>query len=107
MNHPRTLTPKDKLIEFLLYTTPNHDIKVEIFINNETVWLPQKRMAELFGVDRTVVTKHLKNIFDSGELEEDSVSAKIAHTAQDGKNYNTKFYNLDAIFSVGYRVCQR
>ncbi|MCK5111462.1 MAG: virulence RhuM family protein [Arcobacteraceae bacterium] len=98
------LTLKDELTEFLLYTTPNSDIKVEIYMNNETVWLPQKRIAELFGVDRTVITKHLKNIFESEELEEDSVSAKIAHTAEDGKNYNTKFYNLDAILSVGYRV---
>lgn len=98
------LTIKDELTEFLLYTTPNNDIKVETYLHNETLWLPQKRIAELFGVDRTVVTKHLKNIFESGELEENSVSAKIAHTAQDGKKYNTKFYNLDAILSVGYRV---
>jgi len=98
------LTIKDELTEFLLYTTPNNDIKVETYLHNETLWLPQKRIAELFGVDRTVVTKHLKNIFASGELEEDSVSAKIAHTANDGKKYNTKFYNLDAILSVGYRV---
>ena len=95
---------KDELTEFLLYTTPNSDIKVETYLHNETVWLPQKRIAELFGVDRTVVTKHLKNIFESKELDENSVSAKIAHTAEDGKKYNTKFYNLDAILSVGYRV---
>lgn len=98
------LTIKDSFTEFLLYTTPSSDVKVEIFLHNESVWLPQKRMAELFGVDRTVITKHLKNVFDSAELDEDSVSAKIAHTAQDGKNYQTKFYNLDAILSVGYRV---
>ncbi|WP_320033787.1 virulence RhuM family protein [Halarcobacter sp.] len=98
------LTIKDELTDFLLYTTPNNDIKVETYLHNETLWLPQKRIAELFGVDRTVVTKHLKNIFESGELEENSVSAKIAHTAEDGKKYNTKFYNLDAILSVGYRV---
>ena len=98
------LTIKDELTDFLLYTTPNKDIKVETYLHNETLWLPQKRIAELFGVDRTVITKHLKNIFESGELEENSVSAKIAHTAEDGKKYNTKFYNLDAILSVGYRV---
>ncbi|MGD9553195.1 MAG: virulence RhuM family protein [Arcobacteraceae bacterium] len=98
------LTIKDELTDFLLYTTPNSDIKVETYLHNETLWLPQKRIAELFGVDRTVVTKHLKNIFESKELEENSVSAKIAHTALDGKKYNTKFYNLDAILSVGYRV---
>jgi hypothetical protein len=98
------ITIKDELTDFLLYTTPNSDIKVETYLHNETLWLPQKRIAELFGVDRTVATKHLKNIFESKELEESSVSAKIAHTADDGKKYNTKFYNLDAILSVGYRV---
>lgn len=98
------LATKDELTEFLLYTTPNNDVKVETYLHNETLWLPQKRIAELFGVDRSVVTKHLKNIFDSAELEEESVSAKIAHTAEDGKIYNTKFYNLDAVLSVGYRV---
>ena len=103
MKH-KNLTIQDELTEFLLYTTPNSDIKIEAYLHNETVWLPQKRIAELFGVDRTVITKHLKNIFESGELEEDSVCAKIAHTAEDGKTYQTKFYNLDAILSVGYRV---
>lgn len=103
-NEMNNLILQDELTEFLLYTTPNSEIKVETYLHNETLWLPQKRIAELFGVDRTVITKHLKNIFESQELEEDSVSAKIAHTAQDGKKYNTKFYNLDAILSVGYRV---
>ena len=98
------LTIKDELTEFLLYSTPNSDIKVETYLHDETLWLSQKRIAELFGVDRSVVTKHLKNIFESKELDENSVSAKIAHTAEDGKKYNTKFYNLDAILSVGYRV---
>jgi len=98
------LTIKDELTDFLLYSTPNSDIKVETYLHNETLWLSQKKIAKLFGVDRTVITKHLKNIFESGELEENSVSAKIAHTAEDGKKYNTKFYNLDAILSVGYRV---
>ncbi len=100
----KEITVKDELTDFLLYTTPNGEEKVEVFLHNETIWLPQKRIAELFGVDRTVITKHLKNIFESKELEENSVSAKIAHTASDGKNYKTKFYNLDAILSVGYRV---
>jgi len=103
-NNMNNLIIKDELTDFLLYTTPNSDIKVETYLHNETLWLPQKRIAELFGVDRTVITKHLKNIFESEELEENSVSAKIAHTAEDGKKYNTKFYNLDAILSVGYRV---
>ncbi len=90
--------------EILLYTTPNGKVKVEIYLQNETIWLTQQKIAELFGVDRTVVTKHLKNIFETSELRANSVSAKIAHTAADGKNYATKFYNLDAIISVGYRV---
>jgi hypothetical protein len=77
---------------------------VEIYLQNETVWLTQQKIAELFDVDRTVITKHLKNIFETGELDPDSVSAKIAHTAADGKKYPTQFYNLDAIISVGYRV---
>lgn len=98
------LTLKDSLTEFLLYTTPNSDVKVEIYLHNETVWLPQKRIAELFGVQRPAITKHLKNIFDSGELDESSVGSILEHTAQDGKSYQTKFYNLDAILSVGYRV---
>jgi len=98
------LTIKDELTEFLLYTTPNHDIKVETYLHNETLWLSQKKIAELFGVQRPAITKHLKNIFESKELEENSVSSILEHTAKDGKKYNTKFYNLDAILSVGYRV---
>jgi hypothetical protein len=98
------LTIKDELTDFLLYTTPNSDIKVETYLHNETLWLPQKRIAELFGVQRPAITKHLKNIFESKELEDNSVSSILEHTANDGKKYNTKFYNLDAILSVGYRV---
>jgi len=90
--------------EFLLYTTPNGKVNVEVYLHDETIWLTQQRIADLFGVDRSVITKHLRNIFKSNELKQDSVCAKIAHTAEDGKNYSTKFYNLDAIISVGYRV---
>ena len=90
--------------EILLYTTPNGKVKVEIYLQNETIWLTQQKIADLFGVERSVVTKHLKNIFQSGELDEISVCAKIAHTASDGKSYLTQFYNLDVIISVGYRV---
>lgn len=100
----KTIKPKDELTEFLLYSSPDGKTKVEVFLRDETVWLPQKRIAELFGVDRTVVTKHIKNIFESEELLESSVCAKIAHTAEDGKTYETIFYNLDMIISVGYRV---
>lgn len=94
----------DGFTDFILYKTANEKVKVEIFIQNETVWLTQQKIADLFGIDRTVVTKHLKNIFNEGELTQESVCAKIAHTANDGKTYNTQFYNLDAILSVGYRV---
>ena len=70
----------------------------------DTIWATQKQIAQLFHIERTVVTKHLKNIFSSDELEENSVCAIFAHTADDGKTYNTQFYNLDAIISVGYRI---
>lgn len=98
------IVPNNTFTEFLLYTTPNGKVKVEIFLRNENIWLTQAKIAELFDVERSVITKHLKNIFESGELSEKSVSAKIAHTASDGKIYKTTFYNLDAIISVGYRV---
>ena len=104
MNQNKTLTIQDELTKFLLYTTPNNDVKVEIYLNNETVWLPQKRIAELFGVNVPAISKHLKNIFESGELEENSVVSILETTAEDGKKYQTNFYNLDAILSVGYRV---
>ena len=100
----KELTIKDETTDFLLYTSPTGEIKVEVFFHKENIWLTQKRMAELFDVDRSVITKHLQNIFDSKELDEASVSAKIAHTASDGKIYQTQYYNLDAIISVGYRV---
>jgi hypothetical protein len=78
--------------------------EVEMFLRNETLWLTQKRMADLFGVGIPAINKHLKNIFESGELQEDSVISILEITADDGKKYSTKFYNLDAIISVGYRV---
>ena len=85
-------------------------MKVEIYLQNETIWLSQQKIADLFGVDRTVVTKHIGNIFKSGELVEQVVCANFAHTTQHGaikgkkQETTTKFYNLDAIISVGYRV---
>ena len=100
----KEIMPRDEATDFLIYTTPEGDVKVEAFLHNENIWLTQKKMSELFNVDRTVITKHLVNIFTDGELEESSVSAKFAHTAPDGKKYQTNYYNLDAIISVGYRV---
>jgi len=78
--------------------------KLEVHLVAETVWLTQDQMAELFGRERSVISKHLRNVFKEGELDEESVRAKFARTAPDGKTYQTQFYNLDAILSVGYRV---
>ena len=80
---------------------------VQVFYQDETIWASQKAIAALFDVDRSVITKHLKNIFETGELLQESVCAKFAHTAEDGKTYSTLFYKLDAIISVGYRVNSR
>ena len=90
--------------DFILYTSPNGEVRVDVFIKDETVWLTQKAIAELFNVQRPAITKHLGNIFETGELNENSVSSILEHTAKDGKSYRTKFYNLDAIISIGYRV---
>lgn len=90
--------------EIIFYTSPEGISKVEVTYQDETFWLSQKNMAELYGVERSVITKHIGNIFRSGELDEKSVCANIAHTAADGKNYNSQFYNLDVIIAVGYRV---
>lgn len=98
------ITLKHQLTEFLLYKTPNKEIKVEIYFHDENVWLTQKRMAELFWVQQPAIAKHLKNIFESWELEEKSVYSILEYTASDNKKYKTKFYNLDVILSVGYRV---
>lgn len=91
-------------IQFLIYNLPDEEGKVQVVVKDENIWCTQKAMAQLFGVDRSVITKHLGNIFEEGELVQDSVCAKIAHTATDGKKYLTNFYNLDAIIAVGYRV---
>jgi len=90
--------------EFLFYTAPDGAVKVEVFCRDETVWLTQKALAALFGVQVPAITKHLKNIFDSGELQEGSVVSILETTAADAKNYQTRYYNLDAIIAVGYRV---
>lgn len=93
-----------KDLQFLIYNTPQEDVKVDVVMRDDTIWMTQKAMADLFNADRSVITKHLGNIFKDNELDEDSVCANFAHTANDGKTYNTNFYNLDAIISVGYRV---
>jgi predicted XRE-type DNA-binding protein len=89
--------------EIILYQ-PDEMVKLEVRLENEMIWLTQAQIANLFGVKQPAISKHLKNIFESGELEENSVYSILEYTAVDGKIYNTKFYNLDAILSVGYRV---
>ena len=98
------LTIRNSTAEFLIFTSQTGEDSVEVRYQDETIWLTQKLMAGLFSVDRSVITKHLQNIFNDNELDQDSVCASFAHTAADGKSYNTRFYNLDAIISVGYRV---
>lgn len=89
--------------EIILYQ-PDESVRMEVHIEDETVWLTQAQIAELFETKRQAITKHLKNIFQSGELNENSVCSILELTASDGKSYKTKTYNLDAIISVGYRV---
>lgn len=92
--------------EIILYQ-PDETMKLEVRLEDETVWLTQQQIADLFGTKRPAITKHLSNIFKSGELDENSVRSILEHTAADGKIYKTQFYNLDAILSVGYRVNSR
>lgn len=95
---------QDKKSQFLLYTTDTGDVKLEVFLQDETIWLSQKMMAELFDVDRTVITKHVANVFGSGELDENSNVQKL-HVAYSAKPVS--YYNLDVIISVGYRVSSK
>ncbi|GAL87247.1 hypothetical protein MYP_4477 [Sporocytophaga myxococcoides] len=90
--------------EIFFYKGDDGSIKIEVFYQDETFWMTQKSLGDLFGVQRPAITKHLKKIFESGELQEDSVSSILEHTADDGKKYKTTFYSLDVIIAVGYRV---
>ncbi len=107
---PTEIIASSNLSEFLLYTTPNGKVKVEIFLRDESIWLTQEKIAQLFGVQRPAITKHLKNIFLCGELDELVVCSILEHTTEHGalagktQTQSIKFYNLDAILSVGYRV---
>jgi hypothetical protein len=106
-NQKKLVNLENSFTEFLLYKTPNNKVKVEIFLKNENIWLPQEKIAMLFGVDRSVITKHLKNIFESAELDKEATCAKFAQVRDEGGrsvNREIEFYNLDAIISVGYRV---
>lgn len=103
--HPLTL--RDQTTEFLLYTAPNGAIKVEVLLSNETIWLTQKRMAELFGVGVAAISKHLDNIYASGELQRDATISILETVQQEGARQVTRkleYFNLDAVISVGYRV---
>ena len=95
---------RNSTAEFLIFQLENREDGVQVMYADETIWATQKAMSVLFDVDRSVIGKHLKSIFQTGELKQDSVCANFAHTAEDGKVYNTNFYSLDAVISVGYRV---
>lgn len=99
---------KDKNIDtnssFIIFKTQDEQVSVDVRFEDETVWLTQDQIAALYGVERPGITQHIKNIFAEGELQEESVSKKFLRTAADGKNYNTKHYNLDMVISLGYRV---
>lgn len=97
----------DKELNFLIYNTPDEDVTIHAAVKDESIWLTQKAMAELFGCSTDNISLHLKNIFAEGELDKNSVTEKFSATASDGKNYLMQFYNLDAIISVGYRVNSR
>ena len=95
---------RNSTVDFLVFTKDAHEEGIEVRVQNGTVWLTQKAISELFDIDRSVVNKHLKNIYESGELDENSTYAKFAQVADNGKTYQYKFYSLPAIIAVGYRT---
>lgn len=90
--------------DFILYTSQDGEVRVDVFVNDETVWLTQKAMQELFGRSKSTVSEHISNVFSEGELNETQVVRKFRTTADDGKDYEVSYYNLDVIISVGYRI---
>ncbi|MDR0725023.1 MAG: virulence RhuM family protein, partial [Prevotellaceae bacterium] len=90
--------------EIIIYQTEDGQTKIDVRMENETVWLPLDKMAQLFQRDKSTVSRHIRNVFEEGELDQNSVVANFATTAADGKNYLVAYYNLDVIISVGYRV---
>ena len=100
----KKLIIRNSTAEFLIFTQQAGENGIEVRYEEGSIWLTQKLMAELFDVDVRTISEHLQNIYSSGELQENAVIRKIQITAVDGKNYNTKFYILDAIISIGYRV---
>jgi len=103
MEHKK-LQIRNSTAEFLIFTKQKNKNTIEVRIEDETVWLTQKLIGVLFEKGRSTITEHLQNIFETGELKEISVCRDFRHTAEDGKEYTTKFYNLDAIIAVGFRV---
>ena len=95
---------ENELNKFILYTAPSGEVRVDVLLQDDTIWLTQKAMAELFGCSTDNISLHLKNIFKTNELDTQTVTEEFSATASDGKKYKTRFYNLDAIISVGYRV---
>lgn len=103
----KPLKPSDELSEFILYTTPSGDVRVEIYVQNETVWLTQKRIADLFAVSKSTISEHLTNIYESSELDKEATVRNFRTVQKEGvRNVtrNSEYHNLDAIISVGYRV---
>ncbi|MEI6214839.1 MAG: RhuM family protein [Desulfuromonadales bacterium] len=104
MTKEKNLRIRNSTAEFLIFSSQAGENSIEVRVEDETVWLTQKLIGVLFEKGRSTITEHLKNIFETGELDENSVCREFRHTAEDSKEYSTKFYNLDAIISVGYRV---
>ncbi len=103
----KQLQIRNSTAEFLIFQAEDKAQGVQVFYKDESIWATQEVIATLFDKGRPTITEHLRNIFASGELDQNSVCRKFRHTAADGKNYDTLFYNLDAIISVGYRVNSR
>ncbi|WP_150452413.1 RhuM family protein [Arenibacter lacus] len=103
----KNINPNNELNDFVLYTAPSGEVRIEIYVQNETIWLTQQKIAELFGVSKSTISEHLSNIYESGELEREATVRKIRTVQTEGEREvarNLDYYNLDAIISVGYRV---
>mgnify|MGYP005838643373 CR=1 FL=1 len=100
----KKLQIRNSTAEFLIFTSQKGESAIDVLVADENVWLTQDMIATLYEKGRTTITEHLRNIFDEGELDEDSVCRKFRRTASDGKEYNTKFYNLEAVIAVGFRA---
>ena len=104
MADSKTLQIRNSTIDFLTFTRQSGEESIEVRVQDNDVWLTQASIAKLFGVDRSVITKHLKSVIEDGEVEENSVCANFAQTADDGKTYKYKFYGLKAVIAIGYKV---